>query len=47
MLNKIKHKIDELLEENKYSMGQNDYEKLKAYINLLYHFAQKRDNHNE
>lgn len=42
MLNKVKHKIDELLEENKYSIKQSDYEKLKAYIDLLYHFAQKK-----
>lgn len=39
MLNKVKHKIDVILEENKYSIEQKDYEKLRAYINLLYHFA--------
>lgn len=39
MLKDIKDKIDFLLENNKYSIGEIDYGRLKAYIDLLYYFA--------
>lgn len=39
MLKDIKDKIDLLLEENKGSIGEIHYGRLKAYIDLLYHFA--------
>lgn len=39
MLKDIKGKIDLLLEKNEYSIGEIDYGRLKAYIDLLYFFV--------
>lgn len=42
MLKKVKEKIDILLQANKGSINQSDYELLKAYIDLLYNCARKK-----
>lgn len=39
MLKNIKDKIDLLLLKNEYSIGEVDYGRLKAYVDLLYCFA--------
>lgn len=39
MVKEVKSKIDRILEYNKYAINKSDYRRLKAYIDLLYHFA--------
>lgn len=39
MIKEVKDKIDELLEHNKYALTEVDYGRIKAYVDLLYHFA--------
>lgn len=43
MLKQIKDKLDLLLEANKGSISEVDFNYIKAYIDVLYHFAQGKD----
>lgn len=39
MLKKVKEKLDFLLESNKGTISEKDFTYIKAYIDVLYHFA--------
>ena len=43
MLTKLKEKLDLLLDANKGSINEKDFTFIKAYIDVLYHFAQGKD----
>lgn len=43
MLKKVKDKLDFLLEANRCSMNEKDFTYIKAYIDVLYHFAQGKN----
>lgn len=43
MLKRLKEKLDLLIDSNKGTINEKDFNFIKAYIDVLYHFAQGKD----